>query len=81
MPPIVLQIEVSESGLHATRDEITAFLAHESTRSEATAHLAFVVLRKMLMEAVRAEAEILKAAKAKEDRKPKVSVREMRRCA
>jgi hypothetical protein len=79
--PIILQIEVSESGLHATKDEIAAFLAHASTQTEATAHLAYAILRKMLRAAEQAEGDLVKEAKAKDALKPRPTVRELRRCA
>lgn len=79
--PIILQIEVSEGGLHAAKDEIAVFLAHQSTRTEAAAHLAYAILRKMLRAAEHAEGELMKAEKSKEAAKPKPTIREVRRCA
>lgn len=78
---IILTIEVSDRGLDAARNEIAAFLSFESSRSGELAGLGEVVLRKLLMQIHRADAAKAKAAREAEAKKPKPTIRQMRRAA
>lgn len=78
---IKLQIEVSEAGLHAARMEIQTFLSHQSTCSGDMAATSWVVLRRLLQQTDREVAKQEQEAKAIEAKRPRPSIREMRKKA
>jgi hypothetical protein len=76
-----LTIEVHDSGLDAAKNEIAVFLAHESTRTDTIAPLAYVVLRKLLIQVETAERKQLREQKAREAAIRQPSIKELRRKA